>query len=373
VSINVRNLLEKDLPDWIRSNIAAINVGIVAHPFWVIPVARSDPTYDALCAAGISRLISTNIAECIRHDSLDFVRFRDEEGEKLFISSSDAALPAWSPAEGYPDFSTSKLAFLQAALFVTRYKIPAARLIPAAIVNSTPVFEDDLLEYFPNSYTWAISGEAKNDSTPILTLKSLLALESNRSYVRDFGGLILDVGYAIPTNDHAWIFEQLLTAIKAQRTTNFYLELYKLFEFFFPLESVFSLADKLKYDGSEIKLLEHCRSSLSWNMNHQKGARSAISYASPDFAKACLNEDAPDAAEQLRPFKERAIEKLTLARHALTHQDFRAVSISDAEISPLAEALLIFLRDAFAEYDLKLKARKQAATKKLPQAKRAHK
>lgn len=364
MSINVRKLLAEELPDWIRSNLAVSNVGVVANPFWVVPIAKSDPTYDAVCESGIKRLNSTTLSECIQHDSLNFVRFQDEEGEKISISSSNGTLPTWSLTKDNPDFDTSELSFLQAAHFVTKYKLPAAQPVPAAIVNTAPVFEEDLREYFPNSYTWAICRESKNDSTPIIVLKSLLILESDRPYVKDLSRLILDVGYAIPNEEHSWIFEQLLTAVKAQRIKNFYLEIYKLFEFFFPLESIFSLADKLKYDGSELKLLEYCRSSLSWNMNHQRGARSAITYASPDFARACLNEGAPTDADQLRSFKERAIEKLTVARHALTHQDFRAITISEADISPLAEALLIFLRDAFGEYSLKLKTRKQSAMEK---------
>ncbi|MFH5254226.1 hypothetical protein ACGTRS_23620, partial [Burkholderia semiarida] len=96
-----------------------------------------------------------------------------------------------------------------------------------------------------------------------------------------------------------------------------------------------------------------------WNVNHQRGARAAATYAPVAFAEVCLNEIFRGDANQAVAFKERAIERLTATRHVLTHQDFRPTFVPEQELKRLTEGMLVFLRDAFSEYAGRLEQRRK--------------
>ena len=247
------------------------------------------------------------------------------------------------------EFVEGELHFLQLCHLVTKYEIPAFKKIPYSLVADLPIFEDDLLPFFPKSYTLHLKDSAAHEDVWIVYLKASLLLERKHSFIFDFEGHIVEIALAVPSEGHGWIFEQLLTAVQSGRLISFYLELYKLFEFFFPLDNIFKLADRLGFANTELELLEHCRGALSWSVNHQKGARSALVYASVLFAEMCLDEQFSEPSTEMS-FKERAAEKMTNARHALTHQDFRSVAISTEELRRLTLSLMIFLQEAFKDY-----------------------
>ncbi len=362
MSVNIKELLGQRVPQWIAAHLAARSPEIVADPFWVIPIEESDPTYKELCTEGLKRFKTTELLGSLSHESLLFIFLKDAEGLKLCISNRDASLPPWDPSMEQEDFSMGDLNFLQLSHLVTKYSLPARAQIPSTLVNTSPVFEDDLLGYFPEIYVLSVNDCALDDSFETLSLKALIALEMDKTYVRSLENSILNVGYAIPVENHEWIFGQLFSAVRAQRLVNFYLEIYKLFEFFFPLDSIFNLADRLGYTESELVLLEYCRGALSWNVNHQRGARSATSYATMEFAEICLGESFTGLEAQAASFKEHAVEKLTAARHSLTHQDFRPSSVPENELLRLTAGLLVFLRDAFSEYGSKLEARRKRSS-----------
>lgn len=362
MSVNVTELLGKRVRAWVVSHLADGEAQTVADPFWVVPVEESDPSYPDLCKEGLGRLKGTEILGSLVHESLVFNTLKDGETYKLCIGNKNVSPSVWRISGKGDDFTEGELDFLQLAHLVTRNELPAAKPVPSALVKALPIFEDDVIGYFPSICVLNVSGAALSDTIEVLALKALLELEATSNHVETLRELILNVGYAIPGAGHEWIFGQLFSAVRAQRLINFYLEIYKLFEFFFPLQSIFDLADRLEYTKSELVLLGFCRNTLSWNVNHQRGARAAAGYATTAFAEVCLGEIFSGAEGQAASFKERAVEKLTTARHELTHQDFRAVSILEKDLLRLSEGLLVFLRDAFVEYGVKLDNRQRQLT-----------
>lgn len=358
MSVNVKELLGTRVREWVISNLDG-KPEIVPESFWVVPIQENDPAYDELKNGGLNRLKGTKMLKSLEHESLVFDLITDEESHKLCIGNKEIAPAVWDLGATTTDFVESELHFLQLAHIITKNNLPARSAIPADVVNESPIFEDDLLDYFPPVCVLSLNSTAKTDTIYVAALKALLALEAKSNYVNYLHDLILNVGYSIPDDDHEWIFSQLFSAVRAQRLINFYLEIYKLFEFFFPLQNIFDLADLLKYTKSELMLLNNCRTALSWNVNHQRGARAAAKYATVAFAETCLGEAFSGEDTLVAAFKERAVEKLTTARHELTHQDFRAVSIQEKDLLRLTEGLLIFLRDAFTEYDAKLESRRK--------------
>lgn len=359
MSVNVKNLLSVRVPQWIEKHLATGCLTDIASPFWVIPIEESDPNYKELCSTSLSSFGKSSVVKWHSHESLIFILLNDDGNLKLCISNLDSSILMGPLPLVFKYFSSSVINFLQMVDLIAKFELPAKVKIPINLVKELPIFEDDLVGYFPDVHVLSVNDAEEEGNIFLLVLKSLLVLESDREYVKSFGDLILSVGYSIPIEGHNWIYDQLYSAIRSQRLVNFYLELYKLFEFFFPLDNIFKLAEKLGYTNSELELLQHCRGSLSWNVNHQRGARSAMSYASIGFAEACLGESFSGEKGQEVSFKERAIEKMTTARHALTHQDFRSASVKESDLSCLAKGLLLFLQDAFTLYGSKLKTRRE--------------
>lgn len=364
MSVNVKELLNKRLPEWIATHLASENVDVIPDPFWVIPIDKSDPMFDKLAREGLDLLKSTKIIGELFHESLIFILMNDQDGGKVCVASSESLLATLNLSLENKDFIESRLGFLQFSHLVTKYKLPSSNKIPISRISVSPVFEDDILPYFPRIHTLKLSESAVSDKIGIVALKVLLEIEGGTIYVRNFKDLILSVGYSIPIEDHDWIFEQIFSAVRSQRLVNFYLGIYKLFEFFFPLDNIFSLADKLEFDNSELVLLDYCRGALSWNVNHQRGSRAAASYAQVEFAEICLNETFTGEQDQVASFKAKAIEKLTNCRHALTHQDFKSSVVAESDLLTLTSGLLTFLRDAFTQYGTRVAERRKIAQEK---------
>lgn len=356
LSINIRSLIAVDLKSWVSSKVEAPEGIAVAEGFWVVPISEEDPEFPELVENGIKVISSTKVIGQILHDSLQYVLLEDYSGKKLFIAHLSGYLPDFELDQVGAEFLAGDLHFLQYVYLVTKFNISTTSKIPHALVSTLPIFEDDILPFFPKKYIFELAGAAKFDNMWVLCIKASLLLERDCTFITDFGDEIVALSLAIPAEGHDWIFEQLATAIKSGRLISFYLEIYKIFEFFFPLESIFKLADRLEFFSSELELLEHCRGALSWNVNHQRGARSALAYATVSFAEICLDEAYTAECSELS-FKERAMDKMTAARHSLTHQDFKSVAVSDEELKKLGRGLLVFLQDAFEEYSLRRKAR----------------
>lgn len=364
MSINVNELISTRLLEWIVTHLASENVDVIRAPFWVVPIDKSDPLFKKLVSDGLDRLKITKITGVIFHESLIFIEMSDCEGKKICVASTDSSLSKLNLNLENKDFLESNLGFLQFAHLVTKYKLPPISKIPISRVNVTPVFEDDILPYFPKIHILKLSDSAEVDRIEIIALKILLEIENEAVYVKKFKDLILSVAYSIPIKDHGWIFEQVFSAVRSQRLANFYLGIYKLFEFFFPLDNIFNLADKLEFNNPELVLLEYCRGALSWNVNHQRGSRAAASYAPVGFAEICLDETFTGQEDQIPSFKAKAIEKLTISRHALTHQDFKSSDIKESDLLTLTLGLLTFLRDAFTQYGVRIAERRRIVQEK---------
>ncbi|NBB09518.1 hypothetical protein [Pseudomonas sp. SLFW] len=326
--------------------------------FWVIPVNEDHPEFENLVAVGIETIRRTRVIAYRETEEYLTVIFADADGKKVIVFKRDLALFGWDIL-GSNELTVGRAHFLQVAYMVGRFKIPASSLISRGLVASSPIFEDDIVGHFPSYLTFKLEGDAIDEEEWMTFVKVGLLIELKHAFVSDFQEKIVLVAAEIPSDGHDWIFEQLMAAFQSGRLASLYLELYKIFEFFFPLDNIYKLADRLGYLPSELELLEHCRGALSWNVNHQKGARSAILYASVAFAECCLNESY-DPVEDESLFKSRAIEKMTTARHALTHQDFKAVSIPSSTLEVYVDALLIFLKEAFRDYSARRRQRQSA-------------
>ncbi|WP_157636899.1 hypothetical protein [Burkholderia ubonensis] len=358
MSVNVKQLFGTALRGWIARNLAD-GPGTVDAKFWVVPVHPEDPEYDDLATTAIDVLNKTKLIDSLEHESLVFVLLADSDGTKLCIGDKELPISNWDLALETDEFSEASLNFLQRAHITTKHGFAPRKLIPYAILKDAPVYEDDLLDYLPEICILKLEKDSIADGLHVICLKALIAMEGESSHVYTLREDILNVGYSIPAESHDWIFGQLYSAVRSRRLANFYLELYKLFEFFFPIDSILNLADRLGYNKSELALLEYCRGTLSWNVNHQRGARSAAAYATTAFAEVCLGETFVGDAVQATTFKERAIERLTTTRHVLTHQDFRPAFVPEVELKQLTEGMLLFLRDAFSEYASRLEKRRK--------------
>lgn len=369
MSISVTELLGVRLRNWLYANAEGNPTLSAATSFWVEPMAGSEPGHAAAVKEGLEVLKSTRVHEWITHDSLVFIDLEDADGRKLCIGSRDGRLRGLPNGSDTSDMTD--LHFLQLAEIATKYALAPTSLVPFALISSLPIFEEDILPYMPEVRVFVLGPSEMADGFFIRTLKKLLFLESDQEYVECFRDRIVELACVMPATDHDWMLEQLLAAVVSRRLTNFYLELYKLFEFFFPLNSIFKLADTLEFTDSEIKLLAYCRDSLSWNVNHQRGARSAGTFSSAAFAEVCLGCVFSGSQDQLDSFKDRAIEKLTSARHDLTHQYFRSVSIRKADLLVCVKALLVFLEEAFEKYTNDVKSRRAVQGAKPTRTRRA--
>lgn len=357
MSVNFRDLLSIDTPKWIAKNMNPEESGKITKDFWILPMDENEPTYKETVDNSLKLIKTTRIKNKKDHDSLIFIELNDEEGGKFCVSDTVSMLPEISDLDYIEYFDLGCLDFLQKLYISTHCNLPTRSRIPVSVVGSLPVFSDDIKPFLPEIYVFIENKSELIDSMEIKSVKALLIIERNQLYVQNFKDLILDVAYQIPAEGHQWIFDQLLSAIRSNRLISFYLELYRIFEFFFPIDFIFRLADRLSYTDSELLLLTHCRETLNWNTNHHTGARSAIKYATIAFAEKCLNESFSGQSNE-EQFRGRALEKLTNARHLLTHQGFRSISLSRDDLLRLTESLLILLYDAFKEYSKILASRK---------------
>lgn len=348
MSVNVRMLLAEHFKSWVAENAA--EGCILPDDFWVIPVPEDDPSYRDLIREGLEIIDETKLDAHFLYDGLKILIGSDREGKFACIYDEAEAIRLKPDDDWDCGIAQRHLHFLQLCWVVTNQKINSSLTIPAHIFASPPFFETDLLQYFPDIKILSVEGSHANDTPHAIAVRAVLYIEQGQLHVDKFKDEILALCCAIPEAGHDWIFDQVVYAIRSRRLSSFFLEMYKLLEFFFPMDGVFDLAKKIKFGQSGLELLEHCRVSLGWSINHQRGARAAIKYAGPAFASLCLGSDIPDNESKVPAFKEKAMEKLTEARHKLIHQDFKINHIDTKAQLVLTGSLLCFLIEAFTKY-----------------------
>jgi hypothetical protein len=246
--------------------------------------------------------------------------------------------------------------FLSHLVFYTEFNIqPSGQL--NLILTGEYVFEEELTQLLPKLLTLSLEKQYTNEKHELKIIRVLLHVELLDKKHEAIHDKILELALSLPEENHDWLYFELIRAIRAKKQDSMFLCLYKILEFFFPLKNVFSFSERIKFAGSPIQLLEHCRNELNWNVNHNYGLRAAKEYASHNFCSylgidtsglEVLPED--ERTKKIGQLKSDGLEKLALLRHSLTHQNFKDSDIKEEEISKSITAIIIFLTESFKEY-----------------------
>lgn len=353
--------MQKEIYNWILLNVGADEVAEFPEKkdFWVIPTDKKDPNYQNIVDALTKRFTETTITSCKHIDELGIVIIK--ESEKVIVcgvyKDGHTVINVSSlPVEGAHVF---EITFLQKIAILSKLGVKAAKLIDREIWINSPIFETDLIDFLPQIVCFEMDNALVDDSEASLILKFVLCLELSAKNVKIFQAQLIEVVLSIPVIDHEWLINQLLYAVLSGRNSNFYVELYKLVEFFFPLFSISKLKKNIGFAGTHLDLLKKCMSDLHWHVNHQRGSLLSLNYASVDFAEAILekNVSSETSMDDIRKFKEQAMEKITNIRHSLIHQSYEQNEPADVDIYRATHSILIFLASAFKKYSLELKAR----------------
>jgi hypothetical protein len=244
--------------------------------------------------------------------------------------------------------------------FVIKCDLTASRPIPIRLFQGTntgpiEIFERDLEDYLPPLSYIDIEATAPNSSDLLIYTAIISNIEKENQFLASMSNPITEAALKIPTESYDWLSIQWLSSLRCKRRDQQFLALYRIFEFFFPMKGLLDLMKRLSYSDAILKLKDHCESGLGWNLNHQRGARSAVEFAGKSFATICLNRDISetDPESELR-FKEAAAEKLTELRHKLAHQPFGNLLIPDAEIERKIHALFVYFADAFPAHQARV-------------------
>lgn len=251
--------------------------------------------------------------------------------------------------------------FLASLVFYTKFNITPSEDLKL-IESEGYVFEEELLQVLPNLLTLSLSEECKNEKIEVKLIRVLLYVELLDMKLQDMYERILELALSLPENDHDWLYYELMRAVRSKKKDSMFLCLYKMLEFFFPLNYVFNLSGRLAFPGSALQLLEHCRNELNWNINHNFGLRGTKDYASHAFCShlgfdVSIIDVMPEGEgkrKKIEGYKSDGLEKLSKLRHALTHQNFKEYELGEEEVSKHISAIINFLIEAFAEYNRKI-------------------
>jgi len=356
MSINVKKFINTNFYDWFVSNIDDSHLSSFStrEEFWITPVDKKDPSYKDVVDDLLKRFKDTTVGGQQIVEGLALVVIR--EGTQVYVCGvylDGRRTPVLSDSlvEG---LSEASLSFLQNMLINCKFGVKTKAKISPSIWRLMPIFQADLDEFTPKIVCLEVSESLKKDSDDILILKFLLSLDLPARNVIALRNEMIDVMLAIPLNGHEWLSRQFLWTAMAGRNSNFFIELYRIVEFFFPLSKISKLKDTIGFSGSNLQLLSACSSELGWNVNHALGSRLALNFATIDFAEIALaktfSEGQPDAT---RKFKEDAMEKITELRHALIHQSFKEYTTEDEILARYTRAMLVFLSTSFINYEKK--------------------
>lgn len=350
---NLVTFIKGPLRSWVEKNANAQGL----TKFWLIPCDKQSPEFDALCQEG-ERIFSSSEWSGVEQIDDSALNVLSVEGKSIYCfyapgtqSELDAAAVS---ACGLDEI---ELHFLQKVSFLINNDIPATKSIPRQIVEGT-AFEADLEEYLPTIFSFALQGNIGQEPLLVSYIRTTLSVVGDGSPGFLFRESLIELALSIPEEDHEWLHCQLIVLARIKRYDNFYLELYKFLEFFFPIANISGLKSAISYSGSALELLEKCKDQLSWNVNHNFGIRAASRYAGIAFAETLYEKTLTLTQEMTREerdkkidsFKGRAMEAFAELRHSLTHQNFKRVDIDRAKIILSTRALLLFLIEAFGTY-----------------------
>lgn len=326
--------------------------------FWLQPCGTSEPTYLELVEEGKKVFEASTLDNYLDIDGVKTATIRDESRTLIMAYSTERL----SQNLDSDDFGlvVADPHFLQLAKFAVEARVTFTQPIPLRVANEA-IFNEDLLGYFPPIMCFTIPTSDAEEHPLISFVKVMLYIEQDKEFVRSLKDEFIDLARALPPDHHDWLFSQLYSVIRSRKIENVFLGLYKILEFFFPLQNVLELREKISFKDSNLSLVRHCVETLQWHIGHYKGAKSSVNFASCAFAEICLQntfrvqrdqEDAESSSsEKERKFKTKAMDLLSTVRHDLTHQNFSYRAYDNEDMLRYSAALVVYLTEAFIKYE----------------------
>lgn len=349
---NPMNFMQKQFTQWfnVHSGIAAV------ESVMVLPCRREDEEYCALVRGGTDFFKNCEWRGFIHKDDY-YVLNLIFDNKEFFIY--------WGKGFEYKktinepmDLFESECHPLSHLVFYTKFNIKPYNEL-SKIMNDGYVFEEELLQMLPKLLTLNLNNDFSGEKFELKLIRVLLYIEFLDKEYDILYEKIIELALSLPEDGHDWLYFELIRAIRSKKQDSMFLCLYKMLEFFFPLNNIFNFSNHIKFNGSILELLEYCRSQLNWNVNHNYGLRAAKDYASHNFCSfldvniSTIDEvsDVEHRKNKIDQMKSAGLEKLAKLRHALTHQNFKELETNDDEISKSIISIIIFLTESFSEYN----------------------
>lgn len=354
----VKNFIENQVRNWIYQGVdPELRASFPEkNGFSVHPVDKSDGAYKEIVDSLCSQFLNTSVSGRRVLDGLCIIVLR--ENDKALVcglyQNGSRSLTAFQ-SESNTELKQIDLSFLQKILILSDLGVTATSVIDTSVWSKPPIFEKDLEAFMPKVLSFEMPDEFAKESTDSAILRFLFSLDLGSQNARELQPEIFAVLQALPLADHDWLNYQFLSALLSSKDSSFFAELYKLVEFFFPLQNVYKLKESTGFEGSALELLKRCKQDLRWSQNHNAGARSAVAYASIEFAKVMLDTPTLAADKDEHKFKEDAMEKISNLRHVIVHQDFEHNVPNEGILRLATKSILIFLSESFIEYSSSLK------------------
>lgn len=349
---NLMNFMTNQFTRWFNLHSGGVTVERVV----VTPCSPHDrDIYRELVKKGVDFFRDCEWGEKLHKDDYYIIQLKSD-GKEFFLY--------WSKGFEYKNQTDEdigliddKCHFLSNLVFYTEFNIqPNMHL--NLIEADGYVFEEELIQTLPALLTLSMEEEYGSEKLEVKIIRVLLYVELLDKKHEAIYEKIIELALSLPEKDHDWLYFELIRAIRSKKQDSMFLCLYKMLEFFFPLKNVFNLSSRIAFSGSTLQLLEHCRSELNWNVNHNYGLRGAKDYASHVFCShlgfdVSIIDEMPDGENKknkIDQFKSDGLEKLSTLRHTLTHQNFRDFEVEEDEVSKYIVAIIIFLTESFREY-----------------------
>ncbi|UPK88658.1 hypothetical protein [Pseudomonas sp. A2] len=351
---NIVTFINRDLRALVQGNLA--EDGDISR-FWLQPCDAEDPNYAQLSEEGLNAFTNSSLENYLDIDGVKIGTLNYNGTGTITAYSNDRLTYNLAPEDF--GLENADLHFIQLAKFAATARVQFNSPIPLRVANEK-IFDEDLLGYFPPILTFTVSADEVGEHPLASYVRVMLFIEQDKAFVRDLKDGIISLAKIIPKEQHDWLFNQLYSVIRSRKVENVFLGLYKILEFFFPLQNVLELKEKISFQESNLNLIRHCIETLQWHIGHYKGAQSSVNFASHRFAEIGLDrafthkksEDGDDnpRKEAERKFKIKAMDYLSNIRHDLTHQNFSYKSYDSDEMIRCCQALISYLTEAFSQY-----------------------
>lgn len=347
---NIVTFIGRDLKHLVESNMDAEGK---TSKFWLQPCDEGEPDYQALVEEGVEYFNTTTLEKELNIDGIKISTIRCKGNDILAAYTLENMSGGIDPSLFGLQYATPH--FIQLAKFAVKAQIQFSKPIPVRVANER-IYEEDLLTYFPPLIFLTILPDLDDESLLVSYMRVVLFIEQDKIFVEQLRENLIELALSLPDQDHEWLFHQLYSVVRSRKIENIFLGLYRLLEFFFPLQNVLDLRAKISFTDSNLSLVRHCIDTLNWHIGHHNGAKSSINFAGVNFAEVCLDQsfvyqvDGKPRNVQEDNFKKKAMDELSKIRHDLTHQNFSFTTYNFDMMIRYSEALICYLTDAFKAY-----------------------